>query len=125
MNNQDQAYTQSFSREFCQYLEWHLGAAFETAEDKNIHGLWCDGVMLPFFDKELIPKAVNDSRKIITTAYIGYGGEHVFEMTIRLGKYALRRYAKAVSMVDCIPAAESMDWITLDVENRKIEVRLK
>ena len=46
-------------------------------------------------------------------------------MTIYLGKYALRRYAKGTSMVDCIPAAESMDWITLDVESRKIEVRLK
>lgn len=81
--------------------------------------------MPPFFDGELSQKSVNDTRKIITTAYIGHGGEQVFEMTIRLGKYALRRYAKGSSMVDCIPGAESMDWITLDVENKKIEVRLK
>jgi hypothetical protein len=123
--HKDQPYTPSFTREFCNRLEWHLGATFETAGDKKIRGLWCDGVMPPFFDNELTQKSVNDTRKIITTAFIGYGGEHVFEMTIRLGKYALRRYAKGTSMIDCIPGKESMDWITLDVENRKIEVRLK
>ena len=33
-------------------------------------GLWCDGVMPPFFDKQLTKKSVNDTQKIVTTAYI-------------------------------------------------------
>ena len=125
MKEPDQTHPQSFSREFCERLEWHLGATFSAAGDKKISSLWCDGILAPFMDQELTKKSVSDTRKIVTTAFIGYDGQDRFEMTIRLGKYALRRYAKGTSMVDCIPGEESMDWITLDVVNRKIEVRLK
>jgi len=46
-------------------------------------------------------------------------------MTIHFGKYALRRYAKGTELIDCIPGAESMDWIDIDVESKNIDLRLK
>ena len=34
-------------------------------------------------------------------------------------------HAKGAEMIDCIPSSNSMDWIDIEPENKKIEVRLK
>jgi hypothetical protein len=116
---------ESFNREFCEHLEWHLGHTFEKSGDKKVYGLWCDGILDPFIEKQLTKKSVNDTKTIVTTAFIGYDGQAKYEMTIKFGQYSLRRYAKGSSMIDCIPSDDSMDWITVDLENKKIEIRLK
>jgi hypothetical protein len=46
-------------------------------------------------------------------------------MTIRFGKYSLRRYAKGKSLIDCIPSEETMDWIDIDIDKKTIELRLR
>lgn len=112
---------ESFNQEFCDFLEFHLCDTFRNSEKKEIRWFWCDGVDYHHFDK----KYVNDNRKIRTIAWIGQGGQDIYEMTIIFGKYSLRRYAKGTNMIDCVPDSDSMDWITLNVEEKKIEIRLK
>lgn len=116
---------ESFNREFCEHLEWHLRRTFENSGDKRLKGLWCDGVLGPLTEKQLTKQSVNDTKTIVTTAFIGYDGQGKYEMTIKFGQYSLARYAKGSSIIDCIPSDDSMDWITLDTENKKIEIRLK
>ena len=111
--------------DFCTHLEYHLGETFANSQDKKLWGLWCDGVSMPFIESQLAKKYVNDNRKIITKAWIGFDGQDEYEMTIKFGKYSLRRYAKGADLKDCLPGTETMDWITLDLEKRTIEIRLK
>src|SRR4051812_25715246 len=89
---------ESFNREFCEHLEWHLGRTFENSGDKRLYGLWCDRILNPFTEKQLTKKNINDTKTIVTTAFIGYDGQGKYEMTIKFGRYSLRRYAKSSSM---------------------------
>lgn len=112
---------ESFNQYFCLDLGYHLTSTFFNSPDNLIKRLWCDGIIGGYFSK----KKVNDEREINTIAWIGEGGNNKFQMKIKLGKYALRRYAKGAAMVDCIPSADSMEWINLDMIHKKIEVQLR
>ena len=117
--------TESFNAAFCEHLEYHLTHTFANSGDEKIHRLWCDGVVDPFIESKLSKKNVNDTRTIVTTAFIGYDGQGKFEMTIKLGPRSLSRYAKGSDMIDCIPDKESMEWIDVDIDNHKITIFLK
>jgi hypothetical protein len=116
--------SESFNRDFCDHLEYHLTCTFQNAYDNAIASLWCDGVLDPFVESQLTRKSVKDTRTIVTAAFIGNDGQDKYEMTIKFGPRSLSRYAHGAKMVDCIPSEESMDWITLDIENKKIEIHL-
>ena len=115
---------ESFNEDFCLFLEYHLSGTFANSEQNNIKWLWCDGVMMPF-ENQLSKKYVNDNRKIITKAWIGHDGNSQYEMTIKFGRYSLRRYARGTSLESCVPSEEMMDWINIDTVNKTIELMLK
>jgi len=126
MNIENSSTEISFNKDFCLHLEYHIGGTLEKSGREDLKGFWCDGVLhSPIPESQLTRKSVNDNRKIITPAWIGKDGQGEYEMTILFGKYSLRRYAKGTSMIDCVPSNESMDWIDIDVDNRKIEIILK
>jgi hypothetical protein len=128
MNKKENKTIESFNEDFCDYLEYHLCETFKNSvrEKEKLRGFWCDGVsQQPFIDSQITKKSVNDTRKIETIAWIGKTGQEKYNMTIRFGKYSLRRYAKGASLIDCIPSDETMDWIDIDIENKIIEIRLK
>jgi hypothetical protein len=110
----------SFNKDFCQFLEYHLGETFAKSASGNIQNFWCDGVM----HKRIRKKQVNDLRVIYTKAWIGLDGQVEYKMNIRLGNKALRRFAKGTSMIDCIPSSDSMDWIKINTINNEIEINL-
>lgn len=110
-----------FSLAFCVVLEFTLGTAFYYMKRDDVCGFWCDGLTHHYVSK----KDLNDKRKIETTAWIGKEGEIVYQMTIYLGKYALRRCARGTSMIDCIPDVESPDWIDVEVKRRTIDIYLR
>ncbi|MEH6765710.1 MAG: DUF4157 domain-containing protein [Aequorivita antarctica] len=115
-----------FNEKFCTHLKYHLGSTFENSDRQDFNGFWCDGISWdPIPDKQLTKKSVNDTRQIVTKAWIGKDGQDEYEMTIRFGQYALRRYAKGTEMIDCIPSSDSMNWIDIEPENKRIEIRLK
>ncbi len=121
-------------KDFCLRLEYHLCAAFENSPQKAIKYLWCDGVScLASSDPQLTKKHVNDTRRIETRAYIGYIGRYngrynmqdSYQMTIRFGRYSVRRYARGKSLTRCLPSENTMDWIDIDLDKKTIEVRLR
>ena len=117
---------ESFNKEFCDHLEYHLCWTFANSPNPVLRAFWCDGVLeLPSGHYQITKKSVNDTRRIDTTAWLGKSGQEVYDMTIRLGRYSLRRYAKGSNMIDCIPDEYTMDWISIDTENKVIEVCLK
>jgi hypothetical protein len=115
----------SLNRVFFEALEWHLGKTFAHSPDSKLQGRWCDGILDPLVDMGSIQKIVNDKRMLVTTAFIGYDGQERYEMRIHFGPFALRRVARNTSLLDCIPDAASTDWVTLDLEGKTLEIRLK
>ncbi len=118
-----------FNPSFCIELEYHLCEAFENADradpDRDTRGFWCDGVCCPEpSEPQMTRKRVNDTRKMVTKAWIGKNGQGEYEMTIRFGRRALSRYAKGRALTDCLPGAETMDWIDIDIRKKIIEIRL-
>ncbi|MCB2410305.1 hypothetical protein [Hymenobacter lucidus] len=106
-------------------MESHLERTFADADRKEIKGLWCDGILMPLPESQLTKKAVNDTRQIVTKAFIGHSDTSTYSLIIDFGKFSLRRYAKGTSLVDCVPSAESMDWISIDIDNQLIRIQLK
>ena len=116
---------ESFNEDFCAELEYHLTRTFNQSDDKNLRGFWCDGILMPTNDLQLTKKNINDKRKIVTKACLGYDGQDEYEMTINFGQYSLRRYAKGTDLSDCLPNEDTMDWISLDMKSKTIELQLK
>ncbi len=126
--NETESTTFGLFKDFCLHLEYHLCATFRNSHQKAIQFLWCDGVLeLTPSDPQLTRKHVNDTRRIETRAWIGQhkGGQDIYQMTIRFGRYSVRRYAKGKSLTRCLPSENTMDWIDIDVDKKTIEVRLR
>jgi hypothetical protein len=64
-----------FNEGFCNRLSRHLSQSFEYHEDDQITDFWCDGIAMLSIDRQLYPKNVNDTRKIITDAWLGPDGQ--------------------------------------------------
>ncbi len=123
--NETESTTFELFKDFCLHLEYHLCATFKNLHQNGMVGLWCDGVScLNSIDPQLTKKHVHDTRKIETWAYLGNDGQDIYRMTIRFGKYSLRKFAEGKSLIDCIPGAETMDWIDIDIDKKTIELRL-
>jgi hypothetical protein len=102
-----------------------LCKTFKNSDRADLKGFWCDGVSWQTYnDNQLHQKSVNDTKKIVTTGWIGTNGQQEYQMTIHFGKIALRHYAKGTSLIDAIPDATKTDWLTVDPENKAIEIQL-
>ena len=115
-----------FDEGFCTHLEFHLCRAFQQSNKKDIKDFWCDGVSWnPTPYSQLTKKSINNTRSIKTKAWLGKNGQEEYEMSIQFGSSSLRHYAKGLSLIDCIPGEETMDWITIDIEKNTISIQLK
>lgn len=119
-----------FNDDFCVNLEYDLCNAFSKSNSEEIRRFWCDGVShTPYYNDQinkeyLDPKRVLVEKIIVTTAWLGISGQDVYEMTIKLGKKAQKNYSEGISLNECLPFPESMNWIKVDVECKKIQVSL-
>ena len=92
---------------------------------EDLKGFWCDGISWqPSDGRQLHPKHVNDTRRIVTQAWLGKTGQDRYELTVHLGRLALSRYAKGVSMVDCIPAKGDYEWWSVDIMDKILIVSI-
>ena len=110
--------------EFCEFLEYELTKAFAQSTHEEIKKLWCDGIMLPTFEKEYSRKYVNDNRRVIMTGFIGKSGQDRYELTLQFGNKALSKYSKGLRIIECIPIDETKDWFEIDIERQKIMIKL-
>jgi len=112
-----------FNEEFCNRLESRLCKEFAESKDTELKNFWCDGVSWFTTDNQMTKKHVNDSRKIITKAWIGKDGQDEYLATIHFGKQSLSNYAKGKELIECIPESET-NWIEIDIVNKSIDIKL-
>ncbi|MCQ6960133.1 UPF0158 family protein [Mucilaginibacter aquariorum] len=116
---------QSFNQNFCYELEYHLTRAFENAPDPEISKIWCDGVLMPFEDRQLQRENVFSTQKIETEAWIVMTENEKYQMTIKLGKRSIKKCKEGLPLSDCLPDENSLKWISFDTKNKCIELQLK
>jgi hypothetical protein len=86
---------------------------------------WMDGVLMPFVERQLSKKHVNDTRRIETQAWaLTNKGDVKFDLIIYFRKYSLRRYARGSSLDDCFPAINDAGAVKIDFERELIELQL-
>jgi len=86
---------------------------------------WMDGVLMPFVERQLSKKHVNDTRRIETQAWaLTNKGDVRFDLLIYFGRYSLRRYAKGSALDDCLPPINDTEAIKIDFEKDLIELKL-
>jgi hypothetical protein len=123
-------FNNSFNEEFCTHLEFHLCSTFDSSALEELSGFWCDGVSwAPYYNPavntdHLSIGNVLKTKKITTRAKMGRSGQDFYEMTLLLGNKALHNYEQGLSLINCLPGEESMEWIELDIAHKKIELKL-
>lgn len=86
---------------------------------------WMDGVLMPFVERQLGKKHVNDTRRIETHAWaLTNKGDIKFDLVIYFRKYSLRRYARGSALDDCFPPVNDASSVKFDFERERIELQL-
>ena len=116
---------ESFNEEFCEKLNSFLMEAIRLCDHSLAKAFWMDGVLMPFVERQLSKKYVNDNRMIETHCWaLTNKGDIKFDVVVSFGKYSLRRYAKASALDDCFPDLDENGGIKIDFEKGIIEVQL-
>ena len=113
-----------FDGDFRVYLEYHLCRTFQNSPDKRLRWFGCDGVSMPDQLRQLSIDSITKTKKIETLAWMEVNGLERFAMTIKLGPESIKNYIEGRSLIDCLPSEESLDWVTLDIEKKTIELQL-
>jgi hypothetical protein len=110
--------------DFCNFLEYQISNALANSKNATIRGFWCDGILLPGNEGEYDKKWVNDKRTILLSAFFGRFGQERYELELNFGKMSFSKYARRLSIVDCIPDAATDDWIEINTKKKKIIIAL-
>lgn len=99
--------------------------ALEQIGNPETIGFWCDGVMISA-DTNYTQKSVNDKRHITLKAFISKGKQAAgeYELILYFGPKALSRYARELSIIECIPGTDASKWFYIDVQKQTIEIQL-
>jgi hypothetical protein len=119
----DNTIVKSFTANFCKTLEYHLSQTFRNTQDKRLRYFWCDGVRTPEASWQNWER-FDETSEIITGAWFGENGQDEYEMIIRLGSVSFARCLKGLDLEECLPDDQTLDWIILDEQNRKIVLQL-
>ena len=111
-------------QDFCGTLEYKVCQALKNAEDENIKGFWCDGVLLSEPDKYYSQKFINDNRQVKMKAFVGRDGQASYSLILKFGNKALSRYARNLDIIECIPQTSLEDWFKIDIFKKEIEIQL-
>jgi hypothetical protein len=117
--------TSSFNQDFCNHLAYCLTGAFENYRPDKFTRLWCDGIKMPYYDSQLSIVSITRTRKVITQGWFGENGQEVYDITIKFGKCAMEKCMNGLSLIDCLPDEDSLNWVMLDIENKKIVLSLQ
>jgi hypothetical protein len=86
---------------------------------------WMDGVVMPFVERQLSKKHVNDTRRIETHAWaMTNKGNVKFDVVIYFRNASLRRYARGSALDDCFPPFDDASAVKIDFEKELIELQL-
>ena len=111
-------------QDFCEELEYRICDALENINDEKIKGFWCDGVLLSEPDNYYSQKFVNDNRQVKMQAYVDKDGQTVYSLILKFGTKALSRFARNLTIVECIPQTDFENWFKIDTSKKEIDVQL-
>jgi hypothetical protein len=123
MNDQRINVQASFDN-LCLTLEYHLCAAFGNSPNKILKYWGCDGVDEPVINEQFTIRNITSIKQITTKAWIGHLGQGRYEMIIKLGRCSRRKALKGLDLDDCLPDADSLNWVEIDEQNRLIVISL-
>lgn len=109
---------------FCEFLENKITKALGNSGDKRLKGFWCDGIVLPDSENDYSKKVVNNKRQIVMTAFLGQTGQDKYRLTLRFGQKASSKYARDLSLEECVPNREDNNWLDIDTVNKKMVIQL-
>ncbi len=109
---------------FYSFLEHKICSAFENSDNAETKGFWCDGVTSSLPEIYYSKKKVNDTREITLKAFIGANGQLEYELILKFGNKALSRYARDLSIQECVPNPNHTNWFTIDTEKNKLIIQL-
>ncbi|MBE7169023.1 MAG: hypothetical protein INR73_00440 [Williamsia sp.] len=112
------------NQDFCEFLEHEITKALSSSKDEQLRGFWCDGILLPHSEDEYSRKHVNDKQEVVLVAFAGKTGQDKYELTLRFGRKALSRYARGLSIEECVPEAGNADWLDINPADRKMVAQL-
>jgi hypothetical protein len=115
----------SFNTNFCTLLEYHLSNAFGNSPDNVLKYYWCDGIDKPVINQQFTSNNITSIKLLTTRAWTGDGGQHRYDMVIKLGRCSRRKALKGLDLADCLPDVESLDWVDIDVLNGLVILQLK
>ncbi|SHM89910.1 hypothetical protein [Mucilaginibacter sp. OK098] len=95
-----------------------------TSTDIVLKYWGCDGVDEPAINEQFTSRTITSIKQIITKAWIGPRGSGRYDMIIKLGRCSRRKALKGFSLENCLPDADSFDWVEVDVESCLIVVKL-
>ncbi|MBO9204553.1 MULTISPECIES: hypothetical protein [Niastella] len=108
-------------------LEWEtIPNALQEIANPETQYFWCDGVMADVEapDASYTKKFINDKRYLPLQAYVGNDGGTKYKLILHFGPKALSRFARDLSIAECIPDTHASEWFTIDVQNQTIEIQL-
>jgi hypothetical protein len=116
---------EAFNLDFCARLEYHLTKALGSADDNLLKYIWCDGIEIPSIYEQFTVENIGSIKSISTMCRLGFTGQDRYQMTIKLGQCARLKCLKGQDLKDCLPDSSLIEWVTLDMENFTVELRLK
>jgi hypothetical protein len=112
------------NQDFCDILEHAISRALQHLENDETKGFWCDGILPSQPGIYNSKKHVNDHREVQLKAFIGKDGQTEYAMILKFGNRSLSRYARDLTIQECVPGADKENWLTIDIDNKIIEVQL-
>jgi hypothetical protein len=114
-----------FDQDFCDFLEYQICKAFEHSDNEEIKGFWGDGVCLNEAETSYTQQAIIDKGQITLKAFIGKDGQDEYDLTLKFGSKALRRFARNQDIKDCVPNPEKSNWFDIDTKQNKMWIQLE
>jgi hypothetical protein len=111
-------------RDFYEFLEYEICKAFWHSPNEETKGFWCDGVLSPSSNYDFSSVSFHDTGQITLKAFIGRDGQSEYELILKLGNNAFRRYVSNQDFRECIPNPDKPDWFVIDIQKRRIEIQL-
>lgn len=103
-------------------LEYHLSKEFKNFRDENVKYFWCDGISLE--ENIYTASTIEAKKQIVAKAWIGVDGQDIYTMIIILGKRSFTDYLNETEMGSSLPEGDILNWLTIQPDDKTIEVRL-
>ena len=111
-------------RDFCDFLEYEICAAFENSDMEEVKGFWCDGIVCSDPDIYYSPKYINDKKQALFRAYIGKDGQSEYKLIIHFGPNATSRYIRALDLKEFVSFAHKKNSFAIDIKSKVLEIHL-